>query len=192
MSAPPMLVLALCRCSLDDELQSTKHIGVATARQWSVDAALAVASLHAMRPRALLHRDVKPSNLLLDAADGRVKLADFGLSAWADDADALAHFCGTYAYSAPELLFAPFSAASDVFSLGVTLWELETRLASGVAPTSHIGSGDRAHIVKLAAGYRPPLEHLSAPLAVLLADAWHAVPSRRPSADEIAFRLRAI
>ena len=84
-TSPPMLVLELCDGgSLDDRLQSTSPIDAVIARRWMRDAARALATLHAMRPRALLHRDVKPANLLL-MSDGRVKLGDFGLSAWYDE-----------------------------------------------------------------------------------------------------------
>ncbi len=75
----------------------------------------------------ILHRDIKPSNLLLDIA-GNVWVTDFGL-AKADDADDLTDsgdVVGTARYLAPERFRGESAPQSDVYSLGVTLYELLT------------------------------------------------------------------
>ncbi|MFN0009651.1 MAG: serine/threonine-protein kinase, partial [Planctomycetota bacterium] len=75
--------------------------------------------------RGVLHRDLKPANVMLDG-EGRVKLTDFGLavSAQARDASALA---GTPQYMAPEQLAGlPVDERSEVYSLGLVLYELYT------------------------------------------------------------------
>jgi len=72
-----------------------------------------------------LHRDVKPSNLLLDGR-GNVWVTDFGL-AKTSDADDLTHtgdILGTIRYMAPERFQGQCDARSDVYSLGLTLYEL--------------------------------------------------------------------
>ncbi len=72
-----------------------------------------------------LHRDIKPSNLLLDN-HGNVWVADFGLAKTADDDD-LTHtgdILGTIRYMAPERFQGKCDARSDVYSLGLTLYEL--------------------------------------------------------------------
>jgi WD40 repeat protein/tetratricopeptide (TPR) repeat protein len=75
--------------------------------------------------QGILHRDVKPSNLLLDSR-GNVWVADFGL-AKTSDADDLTHtgdILGTIRYMAPERFAGHGDARSDVYSLGLTLYEL--------------------------------------------------------------------
>jgi serine/threonine protein kinase len=72
-----------------------------------------------------LHRDIKPSNLLLDN-HGNVWVADFGLAKTAGAAD-LTHsgdILGTIRYMAPERFQGKCDARSDVYSLGLTLYEL--------------------------------------------------------------------
>ncbi len=95
------------------------RVGIAIAR-----------ALDAVHAAGLLHRDVKPSNILL-RQDGMALLSDFGL---VRDADAALHtqagtFVGTLAYAPPEQLRADASALgpwSDVYSLGATLYEMLT------------------------------------------------------------------
>jgi WD40 repeat protein/serine/threonine protein kinase/tetratricopeptide (TPR) repeat protein len=73
----------------------------------------------------VLHRDIKPSNLLLDET-GNVWVTDFGL-AKADDGDDLTHtgdVVGTLRYLAPERFNGQGDLRSDVYSLGLTLYEL--------------------------------------------------------------------
>jgi serine/threonine protein kinase/WD40 repeat protein len=77
--------------------------------------------------QGVLHRDIKPSNLLLDT-EGRIWITDFGL-AKVDDSDELTHpgdVVGTLRYMAPERFHSPASPASDVYGLGITLYELVT------------------------------------------------------------------
>ena len=75
--------------------------------------------------QGVLHRDIKPSNLLLDL-HGTAWVADFGLAKLADQAD-LTHtgdVVGTWRYMAPERFGGVSDARSDVYSLGLTLYEL--------------------------------------------------------------------
>jgi serine/threonine protein kinase/WD40 repeat protein len=77
--------------------------------------------------QGVLHRDIKPSNLLLDTS-GRVWITDFGL-AKVDESDELTHtgdLVGTLRYMAPERLEGKADRRSDVYGLGVTLYEMLT------------------------------------------------------------------
>ena len=85
-------------------------------------AAEALAHAH---EQGILHRDIKPANLLLDSA-GTLWLADFGLAKLADDLalTGTGELPGTLRYLAPECLGHPPDARSDIYSLGLTLYEL--------------------------------------------------------------------
>jgi serine/threonine-protein kinase len=77
--------------------------------------------------QGVLHRDIKPSNLLLDL-QGTTWVADFGLAKAADQVD-LTHpgaVVGTWRYMAPERFLGKSDERSDVYSLGLTLYELLT------------------------------------------------------------------
>ena len=81
----------------------------------------ACAALHYLHSKSIVHRDLKPANILLK--EGRVKLSDFGLSR---ELDALCEtMCGSPLYMAPEILRRqPYSANSDLWSLGCVLYEM--------------------------------------------------------------------
>jgi hypothetical protein len=100
-------------------------------RRWVVgcvaDVADALAAAHAM---GVIHRDVKPANVLL-GADGRPRLSDFGLAldTEASELTRSGEVFGSPLYMSPEQAFRsrhPVDARTDVYSLGVTLYELLT------------------------------------------------------------------
>ena len=83
----------------------------------------------------LVHRDVKPANIMLDTSDGRAKLADFGLARQVESGDTLTcdgDIVGTPEYLSPEQIHSPgaVGARSDIYAVGVTLYECLT----GVPP----------------------------------------------------------
>jgi tRNA A-37 threonylcarbamoyl transferase component Bud32 len=86
-------------------------------------------ALHSAHERGVLHRDVKPSNIM-EAGDALWKITDFGIARWTGSARVktqTGEVIGTLAYIAPEQMHGnPATPASDVFSLGVVLHELAT------------------------------------------------------------------
>ncbi|MBS0265725.1 MAG: protein kinase, partial [Planctomycetes bacterium] len=116
-------------CSLRD-LMSRGHC--LTPRQ-SAEIALHIAdALAAAHAAHLIHRDVKPENILIDPLDGRAKLTDFGLVRAMDrDASSTSDtglVLGTPEYMAPEQWENPETVdpRCDVYSLGITLYEMLT------------------------------------------------------------------
>ncbi len=75
--------------------------------------------------QGVLHRDIKPSNLLLDI-QGNIWIADFGLATTtdADDLTQSGQVLGTFRYMAPERFQGKCDVRADVYSLGLTLYEL--------------------------------------------------------------------
>jgi len=86
------------------------------------------------RAPAVIHRDIKPDNLLRDA-DGRLYLIDFGLARSIDDGGASTISAGTPGFMAPEQFFMrPLGPATDLYGLGATLVALLSGLpASGIS-----------------------------------------------------------
>ena len=109
-------------------LPNGQKMPAATVRKVGIEVADA---LHAAHLAGILHRDVKPDNILLDRI-GNYRLADFGIAGVADGTrTGTGLFSGTIAFLAPEVLLGErASEASDIYSLGATLHTL----LSGVPP----------------------------------------------------------
>ncbi len=135
--------------------------------------------------RGVLHRDVKPANVLFDAA-GTACLGDFGTAHFADAASTVtAGVLGTLAYVAPEQRAGErATAASDVYGVGAIL----VRALTGALPEARAPFSSP----ELDAGHRAVVEALVAPLAARPTDTVQAIallesvnwPERRPLAIE--------
>jgi eukaryotic-like serine/threonine-protein kinase len=148
-------------------------------------------ALEAAHSRGIIHRDIKPGNVLLTSA-GEVKVMDFGIAAAADETHSTtgSGLYGTAAYISPERAAGQAATpAADVYSLGAVLYELLTGRPPfiGDSPVLVV----RAHLQE-----QPrPVRELAPWVPVRLADTCEAAlakdPAQRPSsAAALAIRLR--
>ncbi|KAG0067076.1 hypothetical protein BGZ89_006516 [Linnemannia elongata] len=120
------LVLELANKSLEDVLRQTKRLALDDAKHYARGIAAGLDYLH---QNSIIHRDIKPNNILLSGADSReVKLADFGLALWfGATRKTMLGACGTNDYLAPEMSGCkPYTTQADVYSFGVTVYRMVT------------------------------------------------------------------
>jgi len=185
----PYLVMELCPGgSLTKYLDSETRPSQQRVRAIGVRIADALAATHA---RGVLHRDVKPANILIDAYD-QVGLADFGLAALpgpglASDETFQAL---TPAYTAPEILRRqPPTQYGDVYSLAATLYAL----LSGRAPRwPESGTPTLVEVLKQQQRPLPPIPDVDPGLMRLLDRALSLEPTARPTAADFRDQLAAL
>lgn len=146
-----------------------------------------VQALSALHEAGYLHRDVKPSNILV-TDDGQVVLLDFGLSQLIRQAQSTGDSLGTPVYMAPEAIDSDAAPgpASDWYSVGVMLYQALT----GKLPFS----GSNYEVMEAKLLRAPPSPRFSAPeapadLLALCEDLLQVEPEKRPSGGEILRRL---
>ncbi len=143
------------------------------------------------RPMSLVHRDVSPSNVLLSRA-GEIKLTDFGIAKRAEaEHTSSGAVRGKFAYISPEQARNQrVEPRSDVWSVGVVLWELVTgqRLFSGLGDVEALRAVREAQV-------RRPREadsRLTAEFEALLMRALARDPRQRPTSAEFGSQLRTL
>ncbi|CAH2252582.1 mitogen-activated kinase kinase kinase 7 isoform X1 [Pelobates cultripes] len=153
----------------------------AHAMSWCLQCAQGVAYLHSMKPKALIHRDLKPPNLLLVAGGTVLKICDFGTAC--DIQTHMTNNKGSAAWMAPEVFEGSnYSEKCDVFSWGIILWEVITRRK----PFDEIGGPAFRIMWAVHNGTRPPLiKNLPKPIESLMTLCWSKDPPQRPSMEEI-------
>jgi hypothetical protein len=106
--------------------ESTGPMPVARACAWISDLA---GALHRAHRSGVIHGDIKPANILV-TEDGKVKLGDFGIARFATQVSGSGKMMGTPAYLSPEqILGEPQNTRSDLFSLGIVLYQMVTGFA---------------------------------------------------------------
>ncbi|PVC63198.1 serine/threonine protein kinase [Streptomyces sp. CS065A] len=111
--------------SLGDLLAAQERVRPEQVARIAGEAAAGLAAAHR---QGIVHRDIKPGNLMLDA-DGSVKIGDFGIAQFVDDPSTAlttaGHIVGTSLYLAPErALGRTADSASDMYSLGCVVYQL--------------------------------------------------------------------
>uniref|UniRef100_A0A942SXW3 non-specific serine/threonine protein kinase n=1 Tax=Neobacillus citreus TaxID=2833578 RepID=A0A942SXW3_9BACI len=156
-----------------------------TAARVGAQVADGLATAHA---QGIVHRDVKPANVLLETDGTHVKLADFGIALLRDSArvTGTGTVMGTAAYLAPEQVLAQgITGKADVYALGLVLLEALT----GRQPFP--GSAVESATARLTRG--PEIDqHLPTAWRTLLHVMTAQDPADRPTAAEAAERLRAL
>jgi len=140
----PFIVMELMTGgSVADRIRGGARIPVATALRWLAEAASALDHAHR---HGIVHRDVKPANLMLDAR-GRLAVGDFGIARMVADGGLTqtGTVLGTAAYLSPEqALGRAATAASDRYALAVVAFELLTGRRPFDLPT--VAAQARAHV----------------------------------------------
>jgi len=156
-------------------------------------AVLGINFLHCGGKFAIIHRDLKSQNLLV-TADYSVKIGDFGLSRFntASNGTTLGTLCGTMSHCAPEVFTGEkFTPKSDVYSLGMILWELSERVATGKysAPFKEFPyiTLDIQIIIQASQKHLRPTIHKDVPpkIAGVIRKCWDKDPTVRPSTTEL-------
>ncbi len=161
-------------------------VPVATVTAWGTAIAGALAAVHAA---GLLHLDLKPENVMV-TPEGRVRVLDFGLAGLEAEQDGPVK-AGTPPYTPPERwLGRPAGPASDVWALGILLWEALT----GYRPWAHVEPDGTEALAAAVCGPLPDwprAEALPAALVQVIQDCLATAPEERPAAADVAARLRS-
>jgi len=138
--------------------------------EWAIQICRILEYLHGQFP-PIIHGDIKPANLIIRKTDGAIILVDFGSASAATSRKTLDTSYGTEGYAAPEQYLGKLDARCDIYSLGVTLYELLTgnlpEVAFEFAPIHETRpdlpvSEDIDNIVIKAVNFKPELRYESA------------------------------
>lgn len=156
----------------------------------AIDVARALAYLHNRSPQCVIHRDLKPQNILLTKS-GRAKLADFGISCFQKDSGSsylMTGQTGTYRYMAPEVIQnKSYSSSVDIFSFSMILYGL----CEYSIPYIHLDTNEIINSIN--SGRRPNFSKLKDnDIRDLIIKCWDGESSNRPTAIHIVRTLQSI
>ncbi|MGV0815822.1 protein kinase [Mycolicibacterium boenickei] len=182
----PYLVMPLYgRGSLHERISRRGALAVDEALAVAVKISSALESAHRI---GILHRDVKPGNILL-SDNGEPALTDFGIAHIPEGfTTASGVFIGSPAFTAPEVIIGEKpSESSDIYSLGATLFAMLT----AHAPVER-RSGEKllAQFLRMTSGSLPDFRGIPSDIADITASAMAREPQARPTARELGRRLQ--
>ena len=174
--------------SLGEQLRQGGPLGHDAALRLARETVWALSHAHS---RGVIHRDIKPDNILIDEHSGRAVVTDFGIARQGKEHDSAAGH-GTMHYMSPEqALGDPVDARADIYSLGVTLYHA----VSGRRPFE---GRDGGALLAAQAGADVPsvttvAPHVAPALAQVIDKAIHRDPALRfTDADEMAAALQSV
>ncbi|XP_034003329.1 proto-oncogene serine/threonine-protein kinase mos [Trematomus bernacchii] len=165
--------------------------------RYATDIARGLRFLHS---HSVLHLDIKPANVLVSGEDV-CKIVDFGSSLKLDHrcevsclSPHLSHVGGTYTHRAPELLKGEgLSPKADIFSFGITLWQLITREQPYTGDRQHVLYAVVAHNLRPSVQEHPVFQsELGRQCRTLLGRCWSGDGRCRPTAQELVPQLEQI
>ncbi|XP_017035070.1 mitogen-activated protein kinase kinase kinase 7 [Drosophila kikkawai] len=157
---------------------------LAHAFNWAHQIAKGLAYLHARTPRAVIHRDIKPNNVVLSQQGLSLKICDFGTVV--NLATSMTADVGTCLYKAPEVFQGrKYNEKCDVHSWAITFWEILSR----ENPFKHCRILNSV-VLAVIGGTRPPVSSIRndcpEDIINLITACWDSEPSRRYSMRLVA------
>lgn len=130
--------------TLHDKLRTQKKFSLQEASQYLTQVAAALDYAHR---RFIVHRDIKPQNMLLRTEDDRLLLGDFGIAKVLSSSSAQSRtgVMGTISYMAPEQLEGNVGVGTDIYALGCVLFQMLTGELPYTGPTEQVMMG---HIMR--------------------------------------------
>ncbi|XP_041817748.1 proto-oncogene serine/threonine-protein kinase mos [Chelmon rostratus] len=168
--------------------------------RWLRYSADIVHGLHFLHSHNVVHLDIKPANVLVSSEDV-CKIADFGCSLTLErgrevsaTSPQLSHVGGTYTHRSPELLKGEgVSTKADIFSFGITFWQLVTREQPYTGDRQHVLYAVVAHHLRPCVQKHPLFRSKQGRLCrTLLNRCWSGEARCRPSAQELLPRLEQL
>ncbi|XP_030243668.1 mitogen-activated protein kinase kinase kinase 7-like [Drosophila navojoa] len=180
---------------------------MAMAIDWMIQCIQGINHMHSMKPRPLIHRDLKTANLLLSQNYKNLKIGDFGIST--DLRTMMSSLAGTAGYTAPEVVLIEilhtnqynpkfihtqvlsgkkYTEKCDIYSFGIVLWEVMARRK----PFHHLENQTAwAKIFATDRGERPKLKDIipnCEKLQRLIENCWDQEPKNRPAGTQIELK----